>query len=208
MSCTEPSRGVRGGPGLSSGRSAPTRPAAGDCRRRRVSPCVRGASPARSHPAVPATAPYRNRRARFGTIPGREREMREGHPGDEDRSANRPPPAQAGLQSPIESRSKLGMEWVAGNYAPPVSYSFQYSYVDGVEFGANATSVALCRKTRGGCYSDRRCATTHFAPLPASRSRRSFGTPFRPQRNSGLLVRRPPCAPRAGEITRSPASSA
>ena len=36
-----------------------------------------------------------------------ERELRDDHPGDEDRSANRPKPAQAVLRSVIESRSQL-----------------------------------------------------------------------------------------------------
>ena len=43
-------------------------------------------------------------------VPEEERELREDHPGDEDRSANRPQSAQIVLQSVTESRSKLGTE--------------------------------------------------------------------------------------------------
>ena len=40
------------------------------------------------------------------------------------------------------------------------------SYGARTEFGADATSVASRRKTRGGCYGDRRRATTQFAGQP------------------------------------------
>ena len=61
-----------------------------------------------------------NRRARSGTSPRRGTRVAGGHRGDGDRSADRPPggeapkrpSAQAALQRLIESRSKLGTEWV------------------------------------------------------------------------------------------------
>ena len=61
-----------------------------------------------------ATAPYSEQTSTVRNQPRRGTRVAGDYPGDEDRSANCPPPAQADLQSVIESRSKLGMEWVAG----------------------------------------------------------------------------------------------
>ena len=105
-----------------------------------------------------------------GTSPRRGTRVARDHPGDEDRSANRPPPAQAALQSPIESRLKLGMEWVAEVNALPVKYSFQYSCADGVEFGAEPAHVGIKPVILGEWQ------------------RRGYGrTPFRMQSARGLL---------------------
>ena len=91
-------------------------------------------------------------------VPEEERELREDHPGDEDRSANRPQSAQIVLQSAIESRSKLGTEWVMK--IPPL-LQLVHSNLSG------STLVALDALTRESAET-----TSIYSPSSVSGCRR------------------------------------